>query len=240
MRSVSTGKFTRMYKLNETVFDTIDTSEKAYWLGFLAADGCVYVNSHTKSKGIRLLLSDKDSHHLEKFRGFIGDEKAISDIQNNNHVGVAVNIYSSHMFNSLCAKGIKPAKSLSLGWINLRSDLMSHFIRGYNDGDGCFTVGKFYYTRNNGQKRVYTGINWEVLGTRPFLEGLLHHLPANIQKRSRISLARSNSPVYRLRFFSSKFILLQELYSFLYRENTVCLERKEKVLHDYIQNSSYW
>lgn len=30
-----------MYKYNEKFFKKIDTPQKAYWLGFLYADGCV-------------------------------------------------------------------------------------------------------------------------------------------------------------------------------------------------------
>ena len=32
---------TRRYSLDEHYFDVIDTPEKAYWLGFIGADGCV-------------------------------------------------------------------------------------------------------------------------------------------------------------------------------------------------------
>ena len=31
----------RKYSLNEFFFDVIDTEEKAYWLGFITADGCI-------------------------------------------------------------------------------------------------------------------------------------------------------------------------------------------------------
>lgn len=35
-------KRTQKHKGNYSIFETIDNSEKAYWLGFLAADGCNY------------------------------------------------------------------------------------------------------------------------------------------------------------------------------------------------------
>jgi hypothetical protein len=34
------------YKINEDFFQEIDTEEKAYWLGFLYADGYIHVRSH--------------------------------------------------------------------------------------------------------------------------------------------------------------------------------------------------
>ena len=30
-----------MYKINDRYFEIIDNPNKAYWLGFIAADGCV-------------------------------------------------------------------------------------------------------------------------------------------------------------------------------------------------------
>ena len=54
------------YSLNERYFEKIDNNNKAYWLGFIAADGCV-----SNKKGGRYLyieLSRKDRDHLEKFK----------------------------------------------------------------------------------------------------------------------------------------------------------------------------
>ena len=64
MKTISESK--KKYKLNEHCFDEIDTEEKAYWLGFIAADGCVYKNSNAWRLQINLKSSDK--HHLEKFQ----------------------------------------------------------------------------------------------------------------------------------------------------------------------------
>ena len=33
---------TSKYQYQQDIFEIIDTAEKAYWLGFLAADGCNY------------------------------------------------------------------------------------------------------------------------------------------------------------------------------------------------------
>ena len=50
-----------------TNFENIDNEEKAYWLGFLDADGSV----GSKEDKIELGLAEKDLAHIEKFRDFM-------------------------------------------------------------------------------------------------------------------------------------------------------------------------
>ena len=52
--------------MNENIFQQIDSNNKAYWLGFLAADGSV------KGNELSIGLSSKDRGHLAKFLTFIG------------------------------------------------------------------------------------------------------------------------------------------------------------------------
>jgi len=52
-----------MTEYNRHIFDEINTSDKAYWLGFIIADG--YLNDNKNM--LRIKLGDKDKHHLEKF-----------------------------------------------------------------------------------------------------------------------------------------------------------------------------
>ena len=59
---------TSKYQYQQNIFEIIDTAEKAYWLGFLAADGCNYQREHNAS--IILNVHWKDMKHLNKFKQF--------------------------------------------------------------------------------------------------------------------------------------------------------------------------
>src|SRR5580704_3624692 len=61
----------RSYPLNEKFFDNINTVEKAYWLGFLLADG------NTPKGSVRCLLKSTDGHHLELLRSALKSEAPI-------------------------------------------------------------------------------------------------------------------------------------------------------------------
>ena len=55
----------RKYYINHNYFEIINTEEKAYWLGFIYADG--YVQSNRNTKNIGITLSNIDYNHLIKF-----------------------------------------------------------------------------------------------------------------------------------------------------------------------------
>ena len=72
---------TTKYTANYDNFEVIDTAEKAYWLGFLAADGCVYIRENNAT--ILLNLSQKDINHLQKFKTFMNSTAEIIEYISN-------------------------------------------------------------------------------------------------------------------------------------------------------------
>ena len=55
------------YYCNYEFFKNIDTEEKAYWLGFLYADGWITVNEDANSGHVGIQLQKSDYEHLKKF-----------------------------------------------------------------------------------------------------------------------------------------------------------------------------
>ena len=52
-------------KFDEHIFDNIDTEEKAYWLGFIYADGNISsITENTKRYEFELSLKGSDINHL--------------------------------------------------------------------------------------------------------------------------------------------------------------------------------
>lgn len=139
-RSSKTGK--RIYAINETYFDKIDTPNKAYILGFFYADGC----NNKKKFTVSMSLQEEDQEILEKIRLEIGSERPLEYIDySNKHDGgyhyknqYRLLLFNSHMCDVLEQHGMVPRKSLVLTFPEfLPTELHSHFIRGYMDGDGC-------------------------------------------------------------------------------------------------------
>lgn len=123
------------------LFNVIDTEEKAYWLGFIYADGGIYIGNTTKLYfGVK--QSDKDI--LIKFCKFIGiSEDSVKTVNRTVsgklHASETLEVCSLPLCQSLVGKGVLPRKSLTLSPPSeglFRDDLVRHFIRGYFDGDG--------------------------------------------------------------------------------------------------------
>ena len=72
-----------MIEQNRHIFDKINSQEKAYWLGFILADGYLNVDKHM----LRIKLGDKDKHHLEKFIQFIGGSLDMLKSEKHNITG---------------------------------------------------------------------------------------------------------------------------------------------------------
>jgi hypothetical protein len=134
-------------------FQIIDTNEKAYWLGFLAADGTVYIGG--RQHAVRLDLQPRDLHWLERYRDTIAPGAAIT---RHGHRSVSVSIGSQEIVHDLVRLGITPRKSNTLAWPHIPEPFVVPFLLGYFDGDGSFTP--------RANRRDY---QWVLLGTLDFL-----------------------------------------------------------------------
>lgn len=123
------------FERNENYFQDINSPDKAYWLGFLYADGCVHKNTNAIS------ISSTDKEHLEKFRDAIGAKnKIVSSIDNRFSKPATIYQFAlkdRKLKEDLIRHGCTPQKTLTINSIpNIPRDYISHFIRGYYDGDG--------------------------------------------------------------------------------------------------------
>jgi len=158
----------RKYKCNENYFETIDSSDKAYWLGILFADGYVRQrrqcdNKHKQGGIVGIGLKECDGYLLEKLIKDIDSNYTLKKSYKDNKIYFKLEINSSKMTKDLISHGCVLRKSLILEPpINLPNDLISHFIRGYFDGDG--SVG------------IYGGrIKFSILGTKKVLEWIRNY-----------------------------------------------------------------
>lgn len=137
-------------------FKVIDSDEKAYWLGFIAADGCVFIGGRQHTLSIQ--LQRRDRHWLERFRDIIAPGAKLTDNAGPNSTSLSIG--SQELVRDLLALGITPRKSNTLEWPKVPEVFVMPFLCGYFDGDGSLV-------RRKGRKTEQ--YSWQLLGTYPFL-----------------------------------------------------------------------
>ena len=199
-----------LIRFDENVFDEIDTEEKAYWLGFLYADGCI----SSRDNAIELSLKYSDFNHLYKFKKFL-------NCSNNITIDT---IRCRFMFSSVYFKkrlielGCTPRKSLTLKFPTeeqIPNHLIIPFIRGYFDGDGAFS----YSNKIIKDTIIVPKIGF--IGTLDFLEGIQESLSTCVN----LHLANKNGSdeCFRISFGYKESI---EILKNLYENATIYLDRK--------------
>jgi hypothetical protein len=132
----------RLYALDDFFFDAIDTEAKAYWLGFINADGCVIAGPVGKARGrryqLRVKLKESDAGHLRKLKADMAAESPVYTIPQRGLAGPGAEIVmsSAHLVESLIRLGVTPRKSLTATPWDGPDHLMRHYWRGMVDGDG--------------------------------------------------------------------------------------------------------
>src|SRR5581483_4155416 len=66
---------TSLYTFDDQFFNVIDTETKAYWLGFITADGCVRTDHYNHQ--LKVKLKDSDASHLEKLKAALAADHPV-------------------------------------------------------------------------------------------------------------------------------------------------------------------
>ena len=154
----------RRAKVNDDFFSQ-DTAESFYWAGFLAADGCVLNTKRTS-----VWLSKKDLNQIQKLKTALNYSGKISYSARRKAYGITVT--SEKIVEALKRFNVVPRKSLILTfpeWLK-EHQLVNHFLRGYFDGDGSFSVKSGKYVKT---------IKFALRGTVEFLNSFQNILNTN-------------------------------------------------------------
>jgi hypothetical protein len=203
-------------------FRTIDRPSKAYWLGYLYADGWVSYRAG-KPKEIGLACHPEDTYHLHKFREDIHYWGAIVTRTNKSSLGrtptrlSTVRVTQQAFAQYAVEAGVIQRKSSCLSLTPSCLAFPSHFVRGYFDGDGSLSKETFIFICNT--------------------EGWLDELSSLIRSETgcelKVKVARSpttGKQVFRL--VGQRAHL--DAISWMYQNSAISLDRK------YEEFSRYW
>jgi len=201
------------HKYVEDFFDVIDSEEKAYWLGFLYADG-----SNCGGQ-ISIELNSKDLNHLEKFKKAIAPDARITFCKKKRKFE-----YKEYCRLRVCHRGLSD-QLIKLGCIPAKSEkvvfpsteivptkLLKHFIRGYFDGDGSLKYNTATKT---------PGLT--IIGTEQFLNMLQDVFEQHVEGYTRTKLATCGAVKT---YAKGGRKAAKAVMDFMYKDARVWLDRK--------------
>lgn len=204
-------------ELVEDYFSSIDTEKKAYFLGLIITDGCVF-RKHSKQAIIAISLQESDKYILEEFKREIRSNKQIT------HDGrgcCSIQILSNKMADDLKLYGVEENKSLHTKFPDALPDFAyPHLLRGILDGDGSVS----FYSRPN--RKSHTKAVRFCQGNRDFLVDLVHYLSANAGT-SIVSIYQEKETLWSIAYRSNNDLI--SIIAYLYRDATVYLRRKQQL-----------
>lgn len=223
-------KCKRIYTLNENIFENINTEEKAYWLGFILADGSIYKRTYIRKDGIKTVkqsvlkisLQEKDKQHIIKFCNFLETNMPIKEYIVGNGVNdkkskcCEIAITSKKIVGDLEKLGVGIRKSHSVKMPKIRDDLIKHMIRGIWDGDGSV----LYRPRN---KKYPNNFNpsIQICGN----ENILDYINNLFEQELNIKPSKL-SGVGSIFLFRKSCSTAKKIVEYLYKNSNVYLNRK--------------
>lgn len=226
LKSAGVNMLSRRYSkyiLNEEFFDVINTPEKAYWLGFLLADG------HIMKGALSSELQSGDHEHLIKMARSFGSDAPIGKSSHKRNEKTYASsrciLCSKKLLNTLLDHGWDDFKKKGdCRILSIVPDVHLHdCLRGLFDGDGCLTRHKkdFHFTLTDAHESVvtwYRDVLVKNLGLRPIRiypstkskSAFLLHYGGNIQMTKIMNYLKGEPCLERKWGSDSKFKVLSE------------------------------
>jgi DNA-binding transcriptional regulator WhiA len=214
----------RRYNVNHKYFEVIDNEEKAYWLGFLFADGCV--RKPKSGSQLVLKLSIKDEEHLNLFKKNIESEHnifySVSQVMRKNNVlsisnNCTLRVSSNEMVEGLIKQGCVPRKTFTIERPRINDNLIRHFIRGFYDGDG-----NFFYSEKTKMSAITIVSASDKF--RTFLIDVMSSIPG-------IGKIHSDEKRYTIKIVNIEGIM--NFLSYIYDNSNIELKRKKEYYEKY-------
>ena len=213
----------KRYFCADNFFNDICTEVQAYWLGFIAADGCISGNA------LKVTLSDADASHLERLRETLSSNHPIAIKRQSgfggNFMAATLYITSPTIVQALASHGLGERKTHTHLMPDLDPLLLPHYLRGYVDGDGGFYVSRSAYKAPN--------IQFSVTANPGFLTAfqiiLIDECGLNATKFDK---RNAETEVYTLRYGGRRQV--KKVFDYLYNHSTVCLPRKREKVEPYL------
>ncbi|MBC8590633.1 hypothetical protein [Wansuia hejianensis] len=201
----------RRYTVNDDFFESIDSEEKAYILGFISADG------HISDKSLHFKIKCDDKDILEKI-----NESMDSNYPIRGTKYPTLTMSSTKIVNDLKRHGLSKRKTWDMPRkLYVPEQYLRHYFRGLIDGDGSVII---FYHRKENKNKLCIALSG---GDEKFLnlcdEIISRYIGCNLKKIQKIKGNWGDS--YLIKWHDKQALRLSE---WLYKDTNIYMERKYK------------
>lgn len=186
----------------------------AYAIGLMTTDGSM------SSDGRHFDLTSKDRDQLINFMNCLKINVKIGH-KTSGHTNkkiTRIQFGSVNLYKFLLGIGMTPAKTKTIGELDIPSKYIFDFLRGHLDGDGCF-----YSYWDKRWKRSYMFYTVFISASKEHINWIQKELNKKIKIKGHINRSGDHS-IYQLKYAKNESIkLLKKIY---YNKNVTCLYRK--------------
>jgi hypothetical protein len=216
--------------VNHYFFD-VWSPEMAYVLGYICADGNI---QHKKQGGklISFAVGAKDKDYLQQIADLM-DLRLPLRPYTNKKTGIStyhVCASSPILYDRLVELGVHERKSWDMQWLSsIPKNLISHFVRGYFDGDGDIHI------RIRHDRKEAKQLRMRIVGREDFLRGVKTHFNAVIGREiGSMSPHSTSEGHFELAYWGNKTALA--FAAWMYDQSTpqTRLDRKYQVYQDFL------
>ncbi|MFE7817861.1 hypothetical protein ACFU1R_06610 [Priestia megaterium] len=202
---------------NPNFFHEIDNEAKAYFLGFIIADGGV-TDTRGVYRTLSIMLKKDDKYILDALAQCLGVEPERVKISSRNECYLKVNSLS--LVADLAKYGVVPRKTYSSYLPSISKDLMPHLIRGIFDGDGSvFHSAGYLKVAQYGSHKICDDI-------QKFLTETIGTEPRTVYDKTNHSF---------IQYWKKEDV--EKIYNYMYSNATIYLERKKDIFNCNIVNT---
>lgn len=205
------------------------TEKMAYVLGYFYADGSMEDAYYLRGKYIR--FSSAEKNNILKIKKWIGSQHKLVERKSADGRRLYLLRIGSHvLYEDLTKLGLYPRKSLTINFPKVPKKYISHFIRGYFDGDGSVRI---WMSKGKSGKLVLRKLcTVFTSGSEVFLKDLAISIQKHIHTKH-LKIYNGNKS-FMLSYSTGDSVKIFKLMYGKFDKET-CLERKFKRFAEYFR-----